>query len=350
MKKFIWILLLFLSNQSYAFLPPEMFIQVWVSFLAILASWLAFICVPFILIFKFVNKFFKKYKKNILFIFYENIILVLIISLFFYLFFYKALQKNIYISTKHANFVNSKIEDLDLSEEKQHYIKNYLYLSDQFWITNENILKLIDNNKKVFFIDWGEKEEFDNQRIEWAVHIRSKDITVEKIKKLLNLNDKEFNDSLFIIYCNTGTRSTQLVVKLDRDNIKFIINWLIKDGGLKFYKHYESIFPEEIMIKEPVPLTELNNFTNISNTLVLDFRNKSDFISNNIEGSVWAKVWHMTIDEYNDLWNLLEGSGNQKIIAITWLRYGNIFYAKLLLFRIINKLNYDIDDYKMVTL
>jgi len=44
------------------------------------------------------------------------------------------------------------------------------------------------------------------------------------------------------------------------------------------------------MIKEPVPLTELNNFTNISNTLVLDFRNKSDFISNNIEGSVWAKV------------------------------------------------------------
>ena len=348
-KGIMFFFLIFINYECYAFLAPDIFIQIWTSFITILASTLAVIIFPLLIFFSFVKKIFIKNKKIIILFFLENIVLILILWSFFYFIFYKPIQENIYLAIKNADFIDNKIQKLDLSQEKENYIKNYLYLSEQFWIRTEKIIDIIETNKqKVFFIDWWEIEEYKNRHIEWAKHIRSKDITVEKIKKVFELTDSEFDNSLFILYCNTATRSTQLTIKLDKKNIKFIINGSNPESGLKFYQSYKPIFSWDIVSKQPKNIKHFNKLLKNTNTIILDFRNKTDFNINKLKWSIWARVWHMTNEEYNELWTFLEKNKNSKIIAVTWLRNSNIFYAKILLSRLVDKLNYSIDDFNMI--
>ena len=204
--------------------------------------------------------------------------------------------------------------------------------------------------KKLFFIDWWEEEEFENQHIQWAKHIRSKEITVQEIKKVFELTDSEFDESLFVVYCNSATRTTQVAIKLDRENIKFIIDGTGPESGLKFYKSYKSMFSSDIRSKHPTNIVNFKNLLNKSDTIILDFRQKADFNLNKLKWSIWSRVWHMTNEEYNELWEFLKKNKNSNIMAITWLQNSNIFYAKILLLRLKNELSYDINNFYLVDL
>ena len=244
----IFIAFLILPISVSAFIPPDAIAQgVFYSFSTISFA-VIFLFSGIVSIGSILYIFLRKNRKIISIFIIENLILGFLILGIFYVNYYNPL----YI--KFNNFINSQlsVEKVDESkiispevvnkdskneeiviEENRDIVSNLQGLENapsinaaiinKYAILLNSIDIYEEKYKRIFFVDTREKEEFQRQHIKDAVNIRAVDVSKEVLKKSFSLkNDNDFQESLIILYCHDGMRSSRVAESLNSENIKFL--------------------------------------------------------------------------------------------------------------------------------
>ena len=369
----ILILSLFFYNVSYAFLPPEFFVQGLSSIWAILAGGIAVAVAPFLVFYKFIKDYFQQHKKIVIFLIIQNIVLALIIGVIFYYKFYKPLYEDSYLfpqgETTSSETINSFVSEieLDLRELNPSYMEESGYLRDKindkdqiqderYTITIKEIESLLKENKKPYIIDIREVEEYEVGHIENSRHLRGMDLSINNIESLFNIDDGSFDENIFILVCHDGGRGLIQATRMEKDNIKYII------GGLESLDDYSSdilkltgpvfadqkIFSEkyqtkyQILAKDAIKILKKNK-----EVTLIDGRHKQFYDKKHIDGSIQLNIGRMTTKEYeNSLKKILDEKNNK--IIITCNRFGELFHANLLLLRLERDYGFNDNDFHIV--
>lgn len=348
---FIMFALFFNISKANAFLPPEFFVQGLSSVLAVVAGGVAVAIAPFLMFFKFLKTKFKRHKKLIGFLVLQNIIVAVFLGLFFYYKFYKPLYEDSYLfSGSHS--VNMLHEgQLDPSSFNNNYIiQNGFYrdmyndknnVNEKFVLTIEE-LEVMTNDKKIYFIDVREIEEYNAGHISGSVHHRGMDLTVEKIKEVFSLDNDKFNEGVFVLVCHDGGRGLLQAEKFNMENIKYI------HGGIEALDDYSGdaveltgpvfadyeIFDKKYQKKYQMTADEaIKKIKNKENILIIDGRHKKFFDKEHIVGSVQLNIGRMTTPEYRQALQKILDNKNAEIIVLC-NRYGELFHANLLFLRL----------------
>lgn len=309
-----------------------------------------------------------KSKKVLTFILFQNIVLFLVVSLFFYYKFYEPLSNDIYLFPEKNKSNNGYLFDdiTDPAQFNDDYIINAGYYRDESGNrTTENrgygldyveVIDLISNDSKVYFIDVREVEEYDAGHIDGAIHYRVMDITIDGIKSKLNINENEFNKSLVILVCHDGGRGLLKAKEIDKVNVKYLIggiesldginNDFIKLTGPVFADY--KIFDKKYQKKYQTTATDaINIIEENSNVVVIDGRHITFYDKEHIKDSIHLKIGHMTTDEYNNSLNHILSKKGAKIVIFPD-RYSELFYANLLLLRLEKDYGFNDNDFYIV--
>jgi rhodanese-related sulfurtransferase len=152
-------------------------------------------------------------KKIVLFIY--PFFIVIIVLFFYFLFFYAPIKDNSELFPFENNDVINTLHSPEISQE----------ILDQYGITIDAIEEKKDNYDNVYYIDGREPEEYAATPKEDAVHVRAHDIKdVSVILQCLNISQDQLNKSLVVVFCHNGTRSSEVVSKINLPNVKFLID------------------------------------------------------------------------------------------------------------------------------
>ena len=272
-------------------------------------------------------------KKNFIYkIIFSIIASILIIGAFYYFIFLKPLKSNGEIFSKTDKALVQKEE---ISDE----------LKEKFGISLENI----PNNKKVYWIDGREIEEFENNHILGAKNIRTLDI--ESFNNILNVFDLHINDvgnSFFIIYCHDGTRSAEVVSKTNMSNVRFLLE------GVKSFKENNLISVYENKDK-PVFKKHIQNrdFT-VSPDKSLELLKKDSLF---IDGRLYSnqrfdfaynfRIGQLSSKDYKERLRYILKFKDKDIVYIADI-YPDLFYAKILAQRLESDYGFSIDDFHVL--
>ncbi|PLX21469.1 hypothetical protein C0584_02530 [Candidatus Parcubacteria bacterium] len=269
-------------------------------------------------------------KKIILIIILFPLLSLIVLSFFFYFSYQKPLQENkeIFNSTPPK-------EKVEVSKE----------VKEKYGISPEEIL---EEERQVYFIDGREIEEYNNFHIRDAEHIRAPDLTIDLVKEKFNLSEEEFDEALFILYCHDGTRSSDNTTELDRDNFKFIIggvNSRHEGNKLGFIPGGTLTFREEVREKD---------FTTHIDNLKEEYSDKEYFVIDGrlyndvkIEGAYDFRIGRLRTEEYNNKLSEIIKQKDKKLVYIAEI-YPDLFYAKLLIQRLVDSYGFTMDQLLVV--
>ena len=252
-----------------------------------------------------------------------------------YYYFYRDLETNKELFPENKLFQEIKTNNLqelpqnEMTPGKDDIPKEIL---EKYGILSEEVKKL---DRKVYFIDGRELEEFEVEHIKDSEHIRTLDITKEKIKKVFYLSENEFNNSFFVIYCHDGTRSGDVVGRLGLDNLKFLI------GGVRCIYDFETekgekeqVFEDYIINHEfTISSEDFLKLKKNNDILLLDVRLYENF---DIPGEYDFRIGKLSTGEYNNRMSYILENQDKKIVCIADI-YPDLFYSKLLFQRLIEE-------------
>ncbi|PLX21466.1 hypothetical protein C0584_02515 [Candidatus Parcubacteria bacterium] len=358
-----------LSREAKAFLPPEFFVQGLTSVWAILAGGIAVALAPFLIAIKQIKVYFSKYKKLIIFLIIQNIVLGLVAGAVFYYKFYKPLYYESSLFSQGNSGVYQEELDMDLLELaslNENYIVKDGVLRDRendkeivdanFSISIEDLEQEIKNKENVYFIDIREIEEFNAGHIEGSKHYRGMDLELDVIYELFSLNEESFNKSQIVLVCHDGGRGRIQAKRIGLTNIKYIV------GGIEVFSDWQSdyisltgpVFPDyEIFGDKYQKDFQMNSsdaidlIKNDPDVLLIDGRHKVYFDKEHIDGSMQLNIGRMTSEEYeNALAKVLEKKGGEIILVCN--RYGELFHANLLFLRLERDYGFDDSNFHIV--
>jgi rhodanese-related sulfurtransferase len=268
---------------------------------------------------------------------------VLAISTLFYnSFFLKPLKKNGEL------FPQNNAIDSQIPQNKKVKISDEIV--EKYGITVDEIAK-IDKNK-LFFIDGREPEEFANNHVSGAKHIRTLDIAdKEIIKSAFAIDEDIFSNATFIIYCHDGTRSAEQTSELDLANVKFLVKGVsvFYDGSAETIGI--GLVPTGIATIEKE--IQDYDFTISSDEASKMLDGKNLFIDGRLEvKDVFSfakdfRIGKLASDQYVQALEkiLLYKNGDIIYIADT---YGDMFYAKLLIQRLSKQYDFDLKKFHIL--
>jgi len=352
--------MLFPQKGVNAFLPPEFFVQGLTSLWVILAGGIAVVLSPFLVAIKSIKKYFSKYKKLIIFLIIQNIILGIFVSFFFY---YNIYQPLYYQSNLFSQDVERRDElDLDLAEiaslNSSYVIVNGVLrdqdndrksVDDIFGLSLNTIEGMIKNNEKLLFLDIREVEEYRAGHIKDALQYRGMDLNLVVIKSLFGLSDEGFQETTIVLVCHDGGRGKIQARRLSSKNIKFIEGGMQSIGegsetieltgpSIPDYEIFGEKYQNNYQMKAEMLLDLIRNKDKI---LIIDGRHKVYYDRGHIDGSIQLNIGRMTQFEYDKaLRRILENKDSQLIVICN--RYGELFHANLLFLRL--EKNYNFDD------
>ncbi|MEI6596877.1 MAG: rhodanese-like domain-containing protein [bacterium] len=256
------------------------------------------------------------------------------VLIFYFLFFYFPLKNNQEIFPAVENSEIFIKEDIPEDMQKM------------YGITYEDARK----EKMVYFIDGREKEEYDIFRFKNATHLRAPDISsVKNMMDALNTTSEEFNNSLIVIYCHDGRRSLETVSKINLPNVKFLIggrkNFLTADPSSVEGDSEKSPFPNHIKDYDfTITLSKFKNIISNDYFLVNGRINNDD----NLFPDVYQfRIGYLTTKEYNEKIKDFIGQKNKNIVIIA-NSYPDLFYAKLLIYRLEMDYGFDYKKFNIV--
>jgi len=285
------------------------------------------------------SKILKERKSFLILAFTYSIIVLLGVIVFLYLVFYLPLIKNKEIFPKNYSVnLKEKISD----EDKKIY-----------GITLDEVIQK-SKNIKVYFIDGREIEEFQAAHIKGAFHLRIPDIKdTEEVSKKIGLNKNEINRSFFVIYCHDGTRSIEAVKRINQENFKFLIDGI---GSFKNRKFKNSDFEIEGDFNiSPFPDYIQNKDFTVDPSQAVKLIKNGGFL---VDGRLYEKniqfpnaynfrIGQLTSEEYDTkLQKILEQKG--KDIIFIGNVYPDLFYAKLIFYRLVQNNGFKIENLKIV--
>jgi rhodanese-related sulfurtransferase len=365
---------IFLPNDSYAFLPPEFFVQGLSALWVVLATGVAVALTPLLIFFKKIKETFKNNKKIIILLLSQTIIVALVLGLFFYFKYYKPLYEDSYLfSQAEGNQLIETVEediildDLDPTIFNRDYVILDGMLRDaedpnaregETIISMEQLVMEIEKGTTIYYVDIREPEEYEAGHIVGAVSIRGGDIignirssvdAVENLRKDLGLSVEEFSNSLIVLYCHDGSRGGLISSSVDVDNIKSM------EGGIESISQYDTdkvkytggylsdktIFGSEYQRKFQILANDAADLIVNGNAFIVEMRNEGFYIDDHVKGSVYLKYNTMSTEEYNQRISLLLENTDKKIIFIAE-KYSELFYSNLMILRL--KRDYGLSD------
>lgn len=273
---------------------------------------------------------------NIFFLF----IFILLISLFYYLLYFLPLKNN--------NELFPRISEMKTRNNFDNVGKKIEISDDTINRFGINLGNLSTIKKNIFFIDGREYEEFVNAHIDGAENLRTPDIVnYNSIIKLFNLDKNVFDKSFFVVYCHDGRRSSDVVSRLDLDNVKFLI-----DGIDVFFGPDDNIVS---FVASGIPSieNEIRNkdfIVNIDSVFKLSEKEDTFFIDGrlykkNIDNIGYDfRISSLTTGDYNNKINKILDFKNSNLVYIADT-YTDLFYAKLLIQRLKNNHGFDPDKF-----
>jgi len=293
----------------------------------------------------------------------QNIILAFLLFGFFYLKYYKSLLDDSYLFPQGIEDVNL---DSDIAKLNKNYIKLNGYLRDsdgnrmvsdrQFGIEASELDDMLSKNPAIKIIDVREIEEFNAGHILSSSHYRVMDLSIEIIKNIFSCANEEFNNTLFVLVCHDGGRGYLKAKEFNKKNIKYLI------GGIESIseKEYENlkltgpvfadykIFDKKYQYKFQILADRAINLINTNkDILLIDGRHITFYEKKHLSDSIHMKIGHMTSEEYSvNLKKIVEKKGEKVIIIAD--RYSELFYANLLILRLINNYEFSEDSFNVL--
>ena len=385
MKKIVILILIFTisCNKANAFLPPEFFVQGLSSIWSVIAGGIAVALVPFILFFKFIKLKFKQHKKIISFLLVQNIIIAIFLGVFFFYQYYQPLYQDSYLfpgghSQENITY-NIKENSMELYQELEEQSQNsnvidpkllnenYIILDgllrddikksfdEKYGLTPDQIKEEIDQNRKIYYIDVREPEEYEVGHIVGSKNIRYMDMerSVEKILEVFSLSEDEFKRSLIMVYCHDGNRGLAYARSINQDNVKYIIGGAEALDGFNSIDYTGSalsdkaIFDSKYQYKFQTSASEAIEIIKKGDAFVIDMRFPSLYNDKHIKDSLLFKINLTTKEKYNNIIELILSKREKKIIIIV-NKYSELFYANLLILRLERDHNFDDDQFHIV--
>ena len=356
---FFYFLIFFtlVPTGTHAFLPPQFFVQGISSVVAVIGGGIAIAALPMAIFIKFAKKLFKEHKKIMIAIILQNILIAILLGLFFYYKYYKPLYEDSYLfpkaSSTNVNPLDKTIEPsnpIDPKELNKNYTllentirdKKNIVINHDYGVEPQEIKKKEEDNIKVYYLDIREAEEFDAGHISGAKQIRGSDIAnTDTIKNVFGLTDEEFKNSFVVVYCHDGERSFYTAKSLNENNIKYLIGGTEGLDGNKdipytgSYLSDKKIFGDEYQKDFQTLAPEASKMITGGNAFVIDMRLGRVFAEKHIKGSLHFLYNTMTNEEYGSRLNKVLENKDKDIIFIVD-RYTELFYTNLLIMRLEN--------------
>ena len=362
-----FIIILLRPSPAHAFLPPEFFVQGLSSLLIVLSTGIAFAFLPLVLFWKWVRRNFVKHRRVVIFLIIQNIIIVIVLGFFFYYKFYKPLYEDSYLfpqDTSSQTNPNDRSLEFSLPSDPRNF--NSAYIMNDGIIKDERQI-LIDydygieiedikaeSTKDIYYLDIREIEEFEIGHISNSKHIRHADITgIEQIQKIFGLDEGGFKKALIVVYCHDGDRGFYTVKNLGESNVKYLIGGiesvqnddfinysgvLISDMQL-FGQNYQKDF--QILAHDAIKLIRENEI------FVIDMRLGRIYAESHLEDSLHFLFNTMDTEEYEKRLNRVLENKDKKFLFIV-NRYTELFYTNLLIKRLTENYNFDIDKFNIL--
>ena len=288
---------------------------------------------------------------HIIFIIVSTFLTTVMVVVFYNYYFFEPLKSNGELFPERIeNFSESdmekKLEDFETPENSENkMLSNGKFdISEEFkndyGITMDELEKI---EKKIYFIDGREPEEFESSHVQRAVHIRTLDITKETIKSRLNIDDLEFQNSFFVLYCHNGTRTSDVISKMNNNNFKFLLNGygaLSQSSKFQMYHNSKiSVFKKDIQNQDfTINTNEALKFLNKNSSLFIDGRLYSD--ENKLPLYFDFRIGKLSTKEYERKLNHILQYKDKNIVYIAEI-YPDLFYAKLLIQRLEEKYDFN---------
>ncbi|MFH0912806.1 MAG: rhodanese-like domain-containing protein [Candidatus Omnitrophota bacterium] len=308
----------------------------------------------------------KQSRKIVIFIILQNIILIAVLGVFLYFRFYKSIYDDQYlfpqghspktqlISLEEVKKFNPDyiVQEEDLLEDKEGH---RTVTNEKYGITGEQIEQKIKKGGKVYFIDVREIEEYKVGHINGAIHLRGMDLTIDKIKEGFGLNQDQLDNSLFILVCHDGGRGLDYVRQINKPNIKYLIkgieygdveNISLEMTGPKIadFELFGRKYQTKYQMKAEDAIKMINSGEDV---LIIDGRAQIEYRRKHIKGSVYLKCGRMTTTEYEEALEQVLKRKGAHLIALPD-RYGELFYANLLFYRLENYYGFDDSKFHIV--
>mgnify|MGYP001225718338 CR=1 FL=1 len=308
------------------------------------------------------NEYFSKNKKLILFIVLQNIVLFSLLGAFFYFKYYEPLKNDSYLFPENTE-ESAQLEMLDIREFNEQYIDVDGYLRDKygnrlvadpvFGIEVDVLAGMIRENKNLYIVDVREIEEYNAGHIEGAVHYRVMDIDEEGLKEKLDLSEEEYGDTLIVLVCHDGGRGFLKAKELNQENIKYLIagieateeNKTIALTGPVFadYEIFDKSYQTKFQMRASDAIKQILE----DGAFVIDGRHITQYERKRVVDSLHLKIGHMTSEEYEAALEKVLVQKDKKII-ITPDRYSELFYANLLILRLVRDYGFSEEQFGIV--
>ena len=277
--------------------------------------------------------------KKLIVIFATLFFTCILVLIFYFLFFYLPLLSN--------KELFPPVEDREMLYLKEKISEE---LKEKHGIGYDRLNEIIRGGENIYFIDGREIEEYEVFRVKNAAHLRATDILeADDMAKALNITLDELKGSLVIVYCHDGTRAAEVVVRLNQSNIKFLI-----DGRMGLLK-IDPLLVEGSIAKSPFPSHIQNRDLTVSledarvliegGAFLIDGRlydNDNLFLS-----AFDFRIGQLSTKEYNKkIENILEFKENN-ILFIANI-YPDLFYAKLLVYRLERDYGFDFQKFHVI--
>jgi len=207
-----------------------------------------------------------------------------------------------------------------------------------------------EKEKNVYFIDGREKEEYDVLRLKKSVNMRAPDITgADDMIKDLKITRAQFNNSLVVIYCHDGRRSMETAAKINLPNVKFLV-----DGRLNFLNDSSqaegsvenSPFPDHIKDYDfTISLDDFRALIKNKNYFLVDGRLDDSDVA--LSDAYKFRIGYLSTEEYNEKIKTFVGLGYKEIVFIA-NSYPDLFYAKLLIYRLERDYGFDYKKFHVI--
>jgi len=310
----------------------------------VIAAGIAVALIPFVFFMQFLKDFFKKYKKVIVILFIQNILLAAGIGIFFYFKYYKPLYQDSYLFPKEKEtFFYGMLRD------KQEDIEDR-----DFGLHAQEVRKKMDCGQKVFFVDIREIEEFNVGHIPGALHMRHKDIIgTDEIRKLFGLNEETFEEGIFILYCHNGDRAFYTARHINKENVKYLISGAegLYDSRILPYNGSPisdaAIFGGRYQLRFQMKAKAAKELMKKRKYLVIDMRRQQEFKMQHMEGSISFPINVLSTLEYNSVLESILGHKGKEFILVAQ-RYSELFYANLLILRLTKNYGFNEKNFHIV--
>jgi rhodanese-related sulfurtransferase len=216
-------------------------------------------------------------------------------------------------------------------------------MEEKYGIDVYHIPEYSANYSNFYYIDGREVEEYNYMRKENSVHLRTYDINNKyDIINAIGITEKEFEDSLFIIFCHDGTRSEEVAEKINLPNVKFFI------GGVAVLFDYNfpegDVLPNYIVNKDYVTSPEVAHELVREGAFLIDGRCYEDDLFKDVYR---FRIGQLSTEDYNERIKEIVAQKGNKIVFIAD-GHADTFYVKLLIYRLEKNYDFDYEDFYLV--